>query len=414
MNAVIIDGDLSYPPNSGKRLRTLNLMVRLARRHRVTYIARGQAGAEADEARAFLGDHGIEAVVVDEPLPRKSGPLFYARLAANLLSPVPYSVATHNSPRMREAARTHAARHKVDLFQLEWSAYAGTLRDVPDARTVVVAHNVEAVIWRRYYETERSFLQRRFIKNQWKKWRRFETRVFQQAGRVVAVSPEDAAVIRAEFGSPRVDVVDNGIDRAYYESVEPRREPNHILFLGSLEWRPNLDAVGLLLDRVLPEVLAREPSARLSLVGRNPLPALVRRVQGMDRVELHANVADVRPFLGQCGVMAVPLRIGGGSRLKILEALAAGLPVVSTQVGAEGLCLRGGADLVVVPDVAQMAPALVEVIRHPDWAQEMAERGRRFVREHYDWDVLADKLEKTWEKCVGSPAASIPPVLSAC
>src|SRR5262249_20147677 len=122
MNVVIVDGDLSYPANSGKRLRTLNLMIRLARRHRVTYICRGQGGAGADKARTFLGDHGVAAVVVDEPLPRKSGPLFYARLAANLLSGVPYSVATHDSPGMREAVRAHAAKHKVDLWQLEWSA----------------------------------------------------------------------------------------------------------------------------------------------------------------------------------------------------------------------------------------------------------------------------------------------------
>jgi polysaccharide biosynthesis protein PslH len=405
MRVVIVDGDISYPPNSGKRLRTLNLMMRLACRHRITYLCRGQGdGAEARQARTFLGDHGIETIVVDAPLPRKSGPLFYARLAANVLSPVPYSVAAHASPKVRAAVRAYAAEKKVDLWQLEWTAYAGTLRGVAEAPKVVIAHNVEATIWQRYHETARGLARRWFIRNQWKKWRRFETRTFQEAERVVAVSPEDAAIIRDQFGMDRVDVVDNGIDRAFLEGVRPCPEPNHILFLGSLEWRPNLDAVGLLLDRVFPAVLALEPSARLSIVGRNPSPALVQRVHRTERAELHANVADVRPFLARSAVMAVPLRIGGGSRLKILEALAAGLPVVSTRVGAEGLSLRPGTDLVVVEDVDQMAAALAESLRHPERAREMTERGRRYVLAHYDWDTLAGKLEQVWEKCLQAPA----------
>jgi glycosyltransferase involved in cell wall biosynthesis len=108
----------------------------------------------------------------------------------------------------------------------------------------------------------------------------------------------------------------------------------------------------------------------------------------------------------------VPLRIGGGSRLKILEALAAGLPVVSTRVGAEGLSLRPGSDLVVVDDVEQMAAAVVDTLHYPDHARQMAERGRRFVLEHYDWDMLALKLEWVWEKCLETPVACPKPVLA--
>src|SRR5207249_9103600 len=131
------------------------------------------------------------------------------------------------------------------------------------------------------------------------------------------------------------------------------------------------DAVGLLLDRIFPEVRAQEPAARLVVVGRNPPEGLVRRAAQMPQVELHANVADVRPFLAEAGVMAVPLRIGGGSRLKILEALACGLPVVSTRVGAEGLNLQPGGDYVQAEE-AQMAAALVEALRKPAAARAQA------------------------------------------
>ncbi len=143
------------------------------------------------------------------------------------------------------------------------------------------------------------------------------------------------------------------------------------------------------------------PSARLSVVGRRPPEWLRRRVAATDFAELHADVADVRPHLGASGVMAVPLRIGGGSRLKILEALASGLPVVSTRIGAEGLRLEDGRDLTVVERPEDMAAALVRCIRAPDEARRMTEHGRRVVRERYDWDVLADRLGAVWESVVG-------------
>jgi glycosyltransferase involved in cell wall biosynthesis len=224
--------------------------------------------------------------------------------------------------------------------------------------------------------------------------------MFQRADRVVAVSPDDARLIREQFGQPAVDVVDNGIDRAFFEQTPTgRRDPRCILFLGALDWRPNLDGVDLLLGSIFPKVHSQEPGARLQLVGRNPPPGLVERVRGLAGVELHANVADVRPFLAQSGVMAVPLRIGGGSRLKILEALACGLPVVSSKVGAEGLCLSAGTDYVQAEE-AEMSDALLRAMREPAEVRAQAEHGRRVVLEAYDWDVLARKLEASWERCV--------------
>jgi glycosyltransferase involved in cell wall biosynthesis len=398
MNAVIVDGDISYPATSGKRLRTLNLLLRLARRHKVTYIARNAVGSpDTRAAREFLQDHGVEVVFVEHPLGRKAGPKFLARLALNLLSPLPYSVASHRSTPMRAAVSRFAAANRVDVWQFEWPPYMAALTH--PGRKVVIAHNVDTLIWQRFYETETRPLRRLFLRQQWRKFERYEQRAFKEADWVVAVSEDDARIIRDQFGMPHVAVVDNGIDRAYYEAVTPRRDPNRILFLGALDWRPNLDAVHLLLDRIFPEVVRQQPNAILDIVGRNPPKNLPERVRAVPGVRLHADVADVRPYLGESALMAVPLRIGGGSRLKILEALACGLPVVSSEVGAEGLCLQPGRDLVLVKRAEDMAAALVEGLRAPGPVREMAEQGRRVVLERYDWDALALKLEQVWERC---------------
>jgi glycosyltransferase involved in cell wall biosynthesis len=402
MKIVLIDGDVSYPATSGKRLRTLHLMLRAARRHDITYV--GRCAPDSEEARtspAFLRRHGIEPVLVHDPVPQKSGLGFYARLAGNaLFSPRPYSVDSHSSEPMRLALRDLAARCTPDLWQFEWAPYLDLLdASVPGPR-LVIAHNVDTLIWQRYYENARGLLKRAFLKQQWRKFERFERVAFQRADRVVAVTDADAQLIRARFGQHAVDVVDNGIDREFFEETPPaRRDPRSILFLGALDWRPNLDAIDLLVGRIFPQVRAAEPDARLLIVGRNPPAGLVERARGEGGVKLHANVADVRPFLASSGVMAVPLRIGGGSRLKILEALACGLPVVSTRVGAEGLCLTAGTDYVEA-EADAMAEALVRAIREPESMQAQAQHGRRLVLESYDWEVLARKLEASWERCV--------------
>jgi glycosyltransferase involved in cell wall biosynthesis len=408
-----VDEELPYPPTSGKRIRTLNLTLRLARRHKLTYFCHRNAdAAEEGAAVAHFAEHGIETVVVDRAVPSKSGPAFYGRLAANLFSPLPYSVATHTSRGLRNALRRHAATHPVDLWHCEWTPYAESLRAV-SGRRVVVAHNVESIIWRRYYETEANTLRRWYIKQQWKKFERFERHILDAADCTIAVSDVDAERFRRDFGLSRVDVVENGVDTAYFRPTKVRRTPGRLLFLGSLDWRPNLDGIARLLDDIFPAVRAAEPDATLDLVGRNPPSWLRRRVSEMPGVALHGDVPDVRPFLAECAVMVVPLRIGGGSRLKILEALAAGVPVVSTRIGAEGLCLEPDRDITIAKDTDHIAAALVAALRTPERMFRQAASGRERVLARYDWDSLADEMERVWLECVGRPSAPKPREVAA-
>jgi len=268
-----------------------------------------------------------------------------------------------------------------------------------------MAHNVESLIWRRYHEAEPNPLKRWFVRRQWLKFERFEQWAYSEASAAIAVSSDDAELMQRRFGIDDVAVVENGVDTAYFRPQRDiDRDPARLLFLGSLDWRPNLDAIRLLLDTIFPRVKQQVPNATLALVGRHPPDWLRTRAARDDGVELHANVADVRPFLASCGMLVVPLRIGGGSRLKILEALATATPVISTRVGAEGLCLEPGRDLTVTDGPEMMAEAVVRGIRQPYELEDAAESGRRVVLDRYDWGPLAERLDAVWWNVATSAA----------
>jgi glycosyltransferase involved in cell wall biosynthesis len=402
MRVVVVNESVPYPPTAGNRIRTYNLLVRLAKRHQITYVCRpGATPQETAAAREQLSGQGIEMITFGRPAPRRRGLSLYARAGANLLSSLPYAVSSHNSSALRRGLQTLAGRGGIDLFQFEWLAYADAVQ--APARKLIVAHNIESLIWKRYAQHATSSLHQFYMAGQYAKYRAFERRMFDAVDGVVCVSRQDADLARSEFLARHVWVVDNGIDREFFSAVQPTREEYTILFLGSLDWRPNQDAVRLLVRDILPHVRQAVPKAKLKVVGRMPPRWLKKVLAEAQGVELSADVPDVRPYLAKASVMAVPLRVGGGSRLKILEALAAGLPVVSTAVGCEGLELMAGREICLAEHPGAFADTLVWALQNPEAAARMAQTGRTLVCEKYDWDALAKRMESVWQEVVTMP-----------
>ncbi|GIW87706.1 MAG: glycosyl transferase family 1 [Isosphaeraceae bacterium] len=412
LHAVLVAARLPYPADSGNAIRSLELARRLARRHRITYVARTSGDADRDRtACQHLRDHhGLTPILVDDPIATQAGPAFAARLAINLFQTRPYSVVSVATPRFCNALNALARSQPVNLFQAEGSPLWPTLEPVGNHPRILIAHNVESLIWRRYRETEPHPLRRAYIARQCRKYERFEARVFRTADRVISVSSCDAQLIRRQFADREIDVVDNGVDRTVYESVVRRPESDRLLFLGSFDWRPNQDAVRLLLDQILPAVRRELPKVRLDLVGRRPPGWLRDRIPTEPLVELHADVPDVRPFLARAALMVVPLRIGGGSRLKILESLASGLPVVSTSVGAEGLELVPDRDVFLAETPAAFADRILSCLKRPEALAAQAAATRLRILDRYDWDHLADRLETIWYEAVDQtrPGSALP------
>jgi glycosyltransferase involved in cell wall biosynthesis len=396
MKVTVIDADVSYPMTSGKRLRTMNLLLPLAARHEITYLARCQDASEAGPAEIFLRDQGLTPILVSEKLVPMTGFGLIRSVATSLATQRPVSVLRHDTAAMRAAVRAHALRRRTDVWQVEFLGLLPACAHVAEP-IVLQAHNVEALIWQRHCETERRRVHKAFLRTQWRGYVAAEAAAFRQATTTVAVSEADAELARRLYGDVQLAVVDNGVDVARFASVRPNYTSRRILFLGALDWRPNHDAVEVLLNDVFPRVRQRDAAVTLEIVGRKPPAALAGRIAATPGVTLHADVTDVMPYLARAAVMAVPLRIGGGSRLKILEAMAAGLPVVSTTVGAEGLRLDPTRDLDIADDWDAFADVLVARLGEHGFGEERGRHGRAVVNDRFDWRHLALRLEAVWE-----------------
>ena len=392
LKVLVLDEWLPFPPDSGKRTRTWNLLRRLACRHEVTLLCYGDARGEAFKA---FSSAGIQVETV-RPLANDCGIKFYSRLFLNLFSRYPYSVAKHATRRYRDRLRHLLHEKPFDLIHCEWSPYARFLSGLKPIPTVVMAHNIESQIWRRRAQHSCRIAGRFFFDLQARKMETFERRAVQRANVTAAVSELDAEQI-SSWGAPCVWLVENGVDTEAFAPTPEPSESHELLFLGALDWFPNRDAVEFLVGKVLPLVQRSYGQAKLRVVGRNPSEALRKRLAGLAGVELVGEVHDVRSYLARAAAVLVPLRIGGGSRIKILEALAMGKAVVSTSVGAEGLAVKDGVHLLLADTPALFAERTIGLLASSEPRRLLGEAGRKLVEERYDWDQIARCLEAAWK-----------------
>jgi len=395
MRVLVVDEEIPFPPNSGKRLRTFNLLKHLAQRHEIHFVCRQHEGEESIDREGFEAA-GIKTHVVPHPIQKKSGFMFYGSLLKNLFSRYPYSVTSHASSQMIHTLTEKMREKPFDLLHCEWTPYAINLQSFLPFPSVVVAHNVEAMIWRRNFLLERNPAKKAYIYLQWKKMARFEEKAFASFTKVVAVSEPDKAEIVQWVPSEQVAVVENGVDVDFFRPTKIEQVPYSLVFTGAMDWRPNIDCMLFFLDQVWPKVTQRFPKAILSIVGRNPSPILQERVRNMPAVTLTGTVPDVRPYMDRALVYIVPLRFGGGSRLKILEALAMEKPVVSTSIGAEGLEVVPDQHLLIADDPDEFVRAIARLFEDERLRKEIGGAGKSLVDNKYQWKALAKKLEQVW------------------
>lgn len=380
--------ELLHPVDKGGRVRTYQMLRALARDHHVTYLTLddGQSAADAVERSS---EYAAVTLRVPFATARKRTARFYTELAMNCFSHLPYAIAKYRSPAMMRTIRDVVTAGEIDIVVCDFLASAVNVPDELPCPVVLFQHNVEATIWERHARTAGGVFKRAYFREQWRRMREFEARQCRRFDHLVAVSHEDAERIRRDYGAPRVTEIATGVDVEYFRpSGQPRRSRQELTFTGSMDWLPNEDAVIYFVDQILPRVREHVPKASFTIVGRNP-SRRVLALASVPGVEVTGSVEDVRPYVERADVFLVPLRIGGGTRLKIFEAMAMEKPIVSTTIGAEGLPVRDGDTIVIADRPEDFARAVVRLLDDHHTRSALGARAAADVRAHYAWDRVA-------------------------
>jgi sugar transferase (PEP-CTERM/EpsH1 system associated) len=385
MRLLWLKTELLHPVDKGGKIRTYQMLKHIHRLHDVTYLT-FVSDDDRPESFARASEYCARVIPVRRSEPRKFSPRFYRDLALNLGSNLPYAVQKYRSADMQKAITGEAAEREYDLVVCDFLTPAINYLHETRRPAVLFQHNVESNIWRRHYETEENRLKRAFFYSQWQRMYGYERDACRAFNAVIAVSPADRDQMRDEFGAKDVYDVPTGVDTDYFRPLGGPSRPSGIVFTGSMDWIPNEDAIIFFAEKILPQILTRVPDVTLTVVGRNPSDRLKALASANNRVRITGRVDDVRPFIDEASVYVVPIRIGGGTRLKIYEAMAMGKPVVSTTIGAEGLPVTDGKDLLIRDEPEAFASAVIDLLCDPAQAQRVGREARETVCARHGWE----------------------------
>lgn len=390
MRILWIKSDFPFPADTGGKIRTGHLLAGLAKQNNVTFLSYVPPDLDAKYVNQLRG-YGIKVESIPRAEESKQGLAFILRVIAKLFSRRPYIVNKYITPEMTERIGSIMASGQIDVVVcdfLEMAWCADYLQGTPGA---LFEHNVETLIWRRYHEVERNILKKLYFACEKKRMERFEKCACAAFKLTLTVSDKDGDLLRREFGVKRYLTIPTGVDTSYFHPMG-REIKNRFVFCGSMDWMPNIDGFWWFYQSIFPLIKDDYPEASLTVVGRRPTPEIVMAGEKDPSIHITGTVADVRPEVASAQLYLVPLRVGGGTRIKIYEAMAMKKCVVSTTIGAEGLPLADGVNIVLADTPGDFAEKVKELLRDDYKRNKIAEAGYKLVTEKYSWSKATEKL----------------------
>jgi sugar transferase (PEP-CTERM/EpsH1 system associated) len=398
MRILLLTPQRPYPPHQGTTLRNFNLVKELAKRHQVcvlTFLEPDQSPTDAGPLAELC--EWVETI----PVARRSTSL---RLQQMLFTCRPDMSWRLWSPDFEARLAARLRQETFDVVEIEGIEMAPYLPTVEAARPrpliIYDAHNAEWILQQRAFaadvKTPARWLLAWYSWVQWHRLRRYEADLLQRVDHTIAMSAPDKVALRDVISDAPITVIPNGVDLAAYRDFKGTPVPFDLLFTGKMDFRPNIDAILWFGQYVLPLIRAEHPQTTFAIVGQRPHPRLdsLRDAPG---VTITGYVDDIRPYIAGATLYVAPLRVGGGTRLKLLEAMAMGKPIVSTTVGAEGFPVVNGQELVLADEPEEFASQVLSLLDNPSRRRELGQAGLAFARANYGWDALVPKLEKIYQ-----------------
>ncbi len=397
MNILWVKTGALHPVDTGGKKRTHAMLRELAKDHHVTYLALKDTTVplHPDEEP---DDYAQEKIWIPwSETPKRSWRIIPDLLKNLLLSNLPYAISKYASKGMAEKIAELDASGRFDLLICDFIFPAPNFGEVAKLRTpsVLFQHNVEAEIWRRLAESQSHPLKRGFFNLQFQRMERAEKELATQFGGVINVSAHDSEICRERYGLNNVlGEVPTGVDTEFFQprpiDFSSAKEAPVLGFLGSMDWNANIDAVDWFLTESFPAIRSTHTNARFKVIGRNPPTWLIERHGSQLGVEFTGTVPDVRPHVAECDLIVVPLRVGSGTRLKILECMAMGVPVLSTTIGAEGLDFLPGTDLEIADTAATISSTAIGVLNDSALLAALAANARSKVTANHGWSAATN------------------------
>ncbi len=382
------------PVDTGGKIRSFNLLKQLRARH-VTTLLSYYGGAVDKEYETEIERRmpGTVAVNTGEPVSTIGQSLHYLR---GIHAKAPYAVRKFTSPSVRSLIERWDQERRFDVAICDFLSASLNFPQSVNTPAVLFQHNVESALWQRQARHEKNPIKRLVFKLEAAKMLRYERAAVRRFDHIIAVSENDRQLMSDMTDSSRISVVPTGVDLSEYAVVagqEPTeaREPL-VLFVGSMDWEANIDGVDYFCREIWPDVLMEVPGAKFRIVGRNP-PARLKRLAS-DSVEVTGRVPSIVQHLHEAMVLVVPLRVGGGTRLKIFEAMAARKAVVSTTIGAEGLDVHDGQDILLADTPKAFAMSIVTLLRDAA-KRKLLETAAARLAANNDWATITTRFEET-------------------
>ena len=327
---------------------------------------------------------------------------FYLKIALQSFSRYPISVLNDYSTELERAVYDELRRNDYDLAICDFLQSTLNFRQVKMLPTILFQHNVESTIAKRHLEKARDPISIPFWWLQYHKMLKHEEAMCKKFDGIIAVSENDKKCMKEWFKVDNVYEIPTGVDTEFYSPNNGKLEKNQLVFTGSMDWLPNEDAMIYFIQEIFPLVKAEEPSTKLVIVGRRPTPRLLKLTDARNDIVTTGWVEDTRPYISESAVFIVPIRIGGGTRMKIYEALSMGKGMVSTTVGAEGLPLTHEKHLLIGDDKEIFADHVITLLKNIELRKILGKNARKYVYDNFRWKHVADVFYEVCQKTITS------------
>jgi len=402
------------PLDTGGKLRTYNILRHLSSGHELTYLSY-YGGLRDQTYEREIVVHLPGTIALHTGAPDSTALERYLDYARRFFWSAPYAVSKFTDSQVQKLLAPWIAERRFDVAVCDFLSSTLNFPDQLDTPTALFQHNVETILWRRKAEIEPRWFDRLISKIEYAKMRRFEPEQVRRFHHVIAVSAQDRDLMNNMVDASRISVVPTGVDLARYQ-YDPEAKPSGplVVFTGSMDWEANIDGVEFFCKEVWPLVLAKIPAARFRIVGRDPHPRVKKLAS--ESVEVTGTVPSILDHLREAAVFVVPLRIGGGTRIKIYEAMAVGKATVSTSVGAEGLDVQHEHDILLADDPVRFAGAVSSVLQDETLRRRL-EAAAAATAARFDWSVITERfvevLRLTMNAAAGERGAESPAVVQA-